>query len=150
MVLTLIQLVRVQACLELIVDMYTLLGMVAIEPMIAAMDLLMSYAQARHVYIHDYIRALVICDATILKLYANPVCAFSTDAHHVFKSLMGFNHYNIHIKRDVGDMNKGAGEKYLVFNVRGKLESTIHKGQHVDETTFHGLAAQVKNEFSVG
>ena len=88
----------------------------------------------------------MVCEATLSKLYADPACASITETHHSFKSLMGFNYYDIHLKWDVGDINKGTGGKYSAFNVRGKLEPAIHKGQRVNDATIHGLATQVKSE----
>jgi hypothetical protein len=127
-------------------DPYTLLGMVAIIPLIEALDVLMEFAQRRNVFIQDFVATLKQCETKLLRLYADSATAFLTDEHHVFLSLQSLSHYDIHMKWDLADSEGGTHGKRLAFVVNGTLQHAVNSGKMVDEVTYVAIAKRIQTE----
>jgi hypothetical protein len=102
-------------------DLYTLLGMAAIIPLIEALDVLMEFAELRNVFIQDFVVALKQCEVELLRLYADPTTTFLTDEHHIICSLESLSHYDIHMKWDLGDTERGTRGGCSAFLMNGTL-----------------------------
>jgi len=57
-----------QKCLALMLDPYTLLGMVALMPLLETVDLLVMFAQKWNVYVCDFVAALKIAEGQLYTL----------------------------------------------------------------------------------
>ena len=56
-----------------------MLGMVALLPLLDALDNLVTFAQKRDVFICDFIVAVKIRQASLHSMYQDPATCFSTD-----------------------------------------------------------------------
>jgi len=60
-------------------DPYTLLGMVALMPLLETIDLLVTFAQKQDVFVCDFIAALKIAEGQLYTLYIDRATSYSTD-----------------------------------------------------------------------
>lgn len=71
--------VNLQACLQLLLDHFTVVGMCALLPLLESIDTLVNFAQKRDVYICDFVAAVKVCQADLYWMYADKGTAYVTD-----------------------------------------------------------------------
>jgi hypothetical protein len=77
---------------------YTLLGMLALLPLLESIDALISFAQRRDVFVCDFIGALERCKLHLFTYYKNSDAKFNCDDFHAFNQLMSGSHKSILLK----------------------------------------------------
>ena len=135
--------VLVQACLELLLDPFTMLGMCALLPLLEAIDTLVNFAQKRDVYICDFMATIKVCQADLYRMYEDSGTAYSSDEFWSFTNLLECSHEQIHIKW-ITDLNDNSA--VLVFVCHGEQIHAEHKGGPVDRATWGTLLARVKSQ----
>lgn len=126
-----------------LLDPYTMLGMVALLPLLDAVDTLVNFAQKRDVFICDFIAAVKICQASLQSMYVDPTTFFSTDEFWSFQNLLDCSHEQIHLKW-ITDYNDGSA--VLAFVCHGESINAEHKLAPVDRTVWAAVLAKVKQE----
>ena len=91
---------------------YGLFGMLALLPLLEALDALICFAQAQNVFICDFIAALEKCRNHIFTMYRNQDTRFRRDDFHAFNMLLALNHKSILMKWDA---NLNLPHKVLAF-----------------------------------
>lgn len=132
-----------QACLVLLLDPYTMLGMCALLPLLEAIDTLVVFAQKRDVYICDFVAAVKVCQASLYRMYEDRATAYSSDEFWSFNNLLDCSHEQIHIKW-VTDLNDDSA--ILTFVCHGEQIHAEHKGGPVDRILWASLLGKVKAE----
>jgi hypothetical protein len=133
----------VQACLQLLLDPFTLLGMCALFPLLEAIDTLVHFAQKRDVYVCDFVAAVKICQASLYRMYEDKGTCFATDEFWSFTNFLDCSHEQIHIKW-MTDLNDNTA--VLSFVCHGEQIHAEHKGSPVDRELWASLLSQVKSE----
>jgi len=124
-------------------DPYTLLGMVALMPLLETIDLLVMFAQKWDVFICDFIAALKIAEGQLYTLYIDRTTYYSIDEFWAFKNLVDCSHSQIHWKW-VSDLNTDSAQ--LVFVANGEKIWALHDAQPVDRECFGTLTNTIKRE----
>lgn len=70
---------KAEACLQWLLDPYTLLGMCALLPLLEAIDTLVNFAPKRDVYICDFLAAVKVSQASLYWMYEDKGTMFSAD-----------------------------------------------------------------------
>jgi hypothetical protein len=125
------------------VDPYTILKMTALMPLLESVDLLVTFAQKRDVYICNFMVALKIAAGQLYTLYVDKSTVFSTDEFWAFKNLLDSSHSHIHIKW-IFDLNTEAAQ--LVFVANGEKIWALHDNNNVDRDVMASLVSAVKTK----
>lgn len=125
------------------VDPYALLGMTALMPLLEAVDLLVTFAQKRDVFICDFVAALKLAEGQLYTMYVDKATAFSTDEFWAFKNILDCSHSQIHLKW-LSDLNDNSAQ--LVFVANGDKIWARHNDQPVDREVLASLVSAVKTE----
>lgn len=134
-----------QAVLDRMRDPYALMGMLAILPLLEAIDALVCFAQSRNVFICDFIAALERCRGQLFTLYGNESTKFKRDDFHSFNMLLQLNHESILLKWDA---NLNLPEEQLVFVFGDHAVPAMHKGRFVTREIFADLVQDIKIQCS--
>jgi hypothetical protein len=126
-------------------DPYALMGMLAILPLLEAIDALVCFAQSRNVFICDFIAALERCRGQLFTLYGNESTKFKRDDFHSFNMLLQLNHESILLKWDA---NLNLPEEQLVFVFGDHEVPAMHKGRFVTREIFSDLVRDIKIQCS--
>jgi hypothetical protein len=129
--------------LSVLLDPYLCLGMTALMPLLDCINTLVKFAQARNVFICDFVAALVLCRGQIFEMYRNDSTSFTSHHFLDFKQLVGWRHEQIHLKWDL-DMNDC--QEVLAFTVGDKIIPAKHDGKPVTKGTWASLISEVKSE----
>jgi len=137
----------VQACLKLLLDPYTLLGMMALLPLLDAVDNLVTFAQKRDVYVCDFLAALKTCQGQLYSMYEDSSTSFATDEFWSFKNLLECSHEQIHLRwvtDSLTDLNDNSA--VLAFMCNNEQIYVVNEGAQVDRVRFASILATVKSE----
>lgn len=134
-----------QACLVLLLDPWTLLGMSCLLPLLEAVDSLVQFAQKTDVYICDFVAAVKVCQASLHRMYEDRTTAFNCDEFWSFTNLSELSHEQIHLKW-ITDLNDDS--TVLSFVCHGESIHAERKGGPVDRAMWAGMIAAVKKECS--
>jgi hypothetical protein len=134
-----------QVVLDHMRDPYALMGMLAILPLLEAIDALVCFAQSRNVFICDFIAALERCPGQLFTLYGNESTKFKRDDFHSFNMLLQLNHESIMLKWDA---NLNMPEEQLVFVFGDHEVLAMHKGRFVTREIFADLVRDIKIQCS--
>jgi len=126
-------------------DPYTLLGMVALIPLLETVDMLVTFAQKRDVYVCDFVAALKIAEGQLYTLYIDRATAYATDEFWGLKNLIDCSHSQIHWNW-VSDLNNDSAQ--LVFVSHGEKIWATHDAQPVDREVFATVTDTLKREIS--
>jgi hypothetical protein len=74
------------------VDPYVCLGMIALMLLLDCLNTLVKFAQARNVYICDFVTALTLCRGQIFEMYIDESMAFTGHNFLDFKQLLGWRY----------------------------------------------------------
>jgi hypothetical protein len=77
-----------QEVLERMVDPYVLLGMMALLPLLEAVNTLIEFAQRRDIFICDFVAALSRCHSQLFTYYINQDTRWRRDDFHSFNQLI--------------------------------------------------------------
>lgn len=133
-----------QACLALLLDPYTALGISAVIPLLETIDVLCVFAQQSNVFVCDMVAALKLCEGQLYSLFVDTGNGFSQDEFWSFRGLQDSSHESIHLKW-VCDLNSSA-EAQLAFSVAGTQHWAVHDGEPVSRFVFAQLVARVKDQ----
>ena len=138
-------LVILQACLVMLLDPYTLLGMSCLLPLLEAIDCLVQFAQKTDVYICDFVAAAKVCQASLHRMYEDRSTAFNCDEFWSFTNLAELSHEEIHLKW-ITDLNDDS--TVLSFACHGEHIHAERNHGPVDRAMWTELLAAVKRECS--
>jgi len=133
-----------QACLAILLDPYTALGISAVIPLLETIDVLCVYAQQSNVFVCDMVAALKLCEGQLYSLFVDTGNGFSQDEFWSFHGLLDSSHESIHLKW-VCDLNS-SGEAQLAFFVGGTQHWAVYAGEPVSRAVFDQLVARVKDQ----
>jgi hypothetical protein len=119
--------------------------MTALMPFLETVDLLVTFAQKRNVYICDFVAALKIAEGQLYTLFVDKSTAYVGDEFGAFKSILECSHSQIHLKW-VSDLNNETTQ--LVFVANGEKMWAVHGESLVDREVFASLVSAVKTECS--
>ena len=109
----------------LMLDSKTLLGMLALLPLLEAIDTLIVFAQKMDVYTRDFIATLFWCEGQLFTFYLDNDSAFIRDKFHTLNKVIRCNHEQILLKWD-GNLN--LPYEHLAFVVEGESLHAMHGG----------------------
>lgn len=132
-----------QACLQLLLDPFTMLGMCALLLLLEATDRFIVFAPKQDVYICDFVVAINVCQATLYRIYEGKTNSYCFDEIWSFNNLLECSHEQIHIKW-ITDLNDNSA--ILVFICHGEQIHAKHKEGLVDRVVWANLLAMVKVE----
>jgi hypothetical protein len=102
---------------ELLCDIEVLYGLAILLPMLEEVNNLMKLAQARDIFVVDYMAAIKLCQADLYSHFADPYTTFKSDIFYSFKSLVDSWH-DLLIMRWIPDLNTCM--KHLAFDYNGQ------------------------------
>jgi hypothetical protein len=117
--------------------------MTALMPLLDYINTLVKFAQARNVFICDFVAALALYRGQIFEMYRNDSTSFTLHHFLDFKQLVGWRHEQIHLKWDL-DMNDC--QEMLAFTVGDKIIPAKHDGKPVIKETRASLVSEVKSK----
>jgi len=117
--------------------------MVALLPLLDAVDTFVNFAPKKDVFICDFILAVKIFQASMASMYQDPSTCFSTDEFWSFQNLLDCSHQQIHLK---WMMDLNGGSTVLVFVCHGEQIHAEHKLAPVDQIVWTDFLAKVKVE----
>lgn len=120
--------------LSTLLDPYLCLGMM---PLLDCINTLVKFAQARNVFICDFVAALALCREQIFEMYRNNSTSFTSHHFLNFKQLVGWRH-------EQNPMNDC--QEVLAFTVGDKIIPAKHDGKPVTKETWASLVSEVKSE----
>jgi len=130
--------------MTLMLDPYTLLGMTAIMPLLEALDILVTFAQKRDVYVCDFVAALKIAEGQLYTLFnIDKATSYATDEFWAMKNIIECSHSQIHMQW-MSNMNDHSAE--LVFVANGDKIWAAHKAAPVDREVFATITETIKTE----
>jgi hypothetical protein len=94
------------------IDPYVLLGMMALLPLLEAVNSLIEFAQRRDIFICDFVAALETCHNQLFTYYMNQDTRWRRDDFHSFNQLIACSHESILLKWDA---NLNLQEEHLCF-----------------------------------
>jgi hypothetical protein len=109
--------------LEKLIDLYHVLGMTCLDPLLVAINVLCVYAQRRDIFVGDFVSALIQCQATLFEMYKSTKSAFLKDDFFAFKNLCELNHEVIRMKWSQSEDEAG---QHLTFIVGGEAIAAEH------------------------
>ena len=121
-------------------DPYALLGMLAILPLLEAIDTLICFSQSRNVFICDFIGALERCRGKLFTLYQNTETKFTQDNFYLFNMLLQLNHESILL---TWDTNLNLPEEVLAFVFGEHQVVVLHKGKEVTQQSLNDLVMDI-------
>ncbi len=127
----------------LFLDPYVLLGMLALLPMLEAVDTLIQWAQKRDAFICDFVGALGICQTSLYTFYLNADTAFRKDKFHAYNQVLQCFHEQILMKWDA---NLNLPCETLTFVVGGETLNAMHEGTMVHREGYVAIIASVQND----
>jgi hypothetical protein len=129
--------------LEKLIDLYHVLGMTCLDPLLVAINVLCVYAQRRDIFVGDFVSALIQCQATLFEMYKSTKSAFLKDDFFAFKNLCELNHEVIRMKWSQSEDEAG---QHLTFIVGGEAIAAEHDGQPVSQQGWAEMVASVKSQ----
>lgn len=132
-----------QANLALLLDPYVLLGMLALLPMLEAVDTLIQWAQKQDAFICDFVGALGTCQSSLFTFYLNDDTAFRKDEFHAFNQVVQCSHEQILMKWEA---NLNLPYESLCFVVGGETLYALHDGKMVHREGYAGIISSVQND----
>jgi hypothetical protein len=137
-------LLLLQVSLELLLDPYVLLGLVAIQPMLESIDALYVWAQKSDAFICDFIAALEVCEGQLYTFYVDHTTSYGRDDFWALSALLECSYESIQLKW-IYDLNE-TSEAHLAFMVAGEQHFAMHGREPVSKATFSEVVATVKRE----
>lgn len=126
----------VQAILDRMRDPYSLLGMLAMLPLLEAIDALVCFAQSRNVFSCDFVAALERCRGQLFTLYCNSETFFRRDDFHSFNMLLQLSHESIPLQWET---NLNLPESVLAFVFGDQKLTVLYKGSEVTRASLAEL-----------
>ena len=120
---------------------YTLLGMLALLPLLEFIDALISFAQRRDVLVCDFIATLERCKLQLFTYYKNSDIEFNRDDFHAFNQLMSGSHKSILLKWDT-NLNFPCEQLVYVFGTEQVF--AIHDGNPITKEVWAALVEDIK------
>ena len=132
-----------QTTLALLLDPYVLLGMLALLPMLEAVDTLIQWAQKRDAFICDFVAALGTCQANLYTFYLNADTTFRRDEFHAYNQVIQCSHEQILLKWEA---NLNLPCETLMFVVGGEAFYALHDGNTVTREGYAAIIASVQQD----
>jgi len=132
-----------QANLALLLDPYVLLGMLALLPMLEAVDTLIQWAQKQDAFICDFVGALGTCQSNLFTFYLNDDTAFRRDEFHAFNQVVQCSHEQILMK---WESNSNLPCENLCFVVGGETLYALHEGNMVHREAYASIISSVQSD----
>jgi hypothetical protein len=120
---------------------YTLLGMLALLPLLESIDALISFAQRRDVFVCDFIGALERCKLQLFTYYKNSDTKFNRDDFHAFNQFLSGSHESILLKWDT-NLNLPCEQLAYVFGTEQVF--AVHDGSPVTREVWAALVEDIK------
>jgi hypothetical protein len=124
---------------------YVLPGMLALLPLLEAIDALICFAQRRDVFVCDFIGALEKCKLQLFTYYMNSDTKFNQDDFHAFNQLLQGSHESILLKWDT---NLNMLYKQLAYVFGTKQVLAMHDNSPVMRKVWAGLIDEIKADVS--
>ena len=134
-----------QPCLKLLLDPYTLVGMVSLLPLMETMEVLMKVAQGRDIYICDFVSALQSCISDLNEMYEVQSTAYTTSEFWSLNQLLEFVHESIHLKWWEDEENRDQPSR-LAFLCDKKHIFARHDGELIDVVKWMEIVMKVKQD----
>jgi hypothetical protein len=125
-----------KAVLNAMAQPYALLGMLALLPLLEAIDALILFAQKRDVFVCDFIGALERCKIQLFTYYKNSDTKFYRDDFHAFNQLLEGTHKSILLKWDA-NLNLPCEQLAFVFGTEQVF--AVHDGSPVTRDVWAAL-----------
>ena len=132
-----------QTTLALLLDPYVLLGMLALLPMLEAVDTLIQWAQKRDAFICDFVAALGTCQTNLYTFYLNAHTTFRRDEFHAYNQVIQCSHEQILLKWEA---NLNLPCETLMFVVGGEAFYALHDGNTVTREGYATIIASVQQD----
>ena len=134
-----------QAILGCMQDPYALLDMLAMLPLLEAINVMICFAQLRNVFICDFIGALEKCHQQLFRLHRKAETRFKRDGFHSFNMLLQLKHKLISIKWDA---NLNFPKEQLAFIFGEQQVCALHREKAVTLESFNDLVNDIKLQCS--
>ena len=129
--------------MQLMLDPKILLEMLALLPLLKAIDTLILFAQKRDVYIGDFVAALLWCEGQLFIFYLDSDTAFKKDEFHAFNQVTRCKHEHILLKWDA---NLNLPCEHLAFMVGGESLHAVHGEKQVTWEIMATITITIKQE----
>lgn len=98
----------VEKCLSLILNLYCmLLGMTTLMPLLETVDLLVTFAQKRDVYVCDFVVALKIAEGQLYTLYVDKATSYGIDEFWALKNIIDCSYSQMYLSW-ISDLNNDS------------------------------------------
>lgn len=134
---------KAQLVLDKLVDPYHPLAIACILPLLELVDALIQFAQARDVYVCDFVGALQTCLTRLFAMYISSE-AFTGGDFVGFQHMVNLDHDQIHLKWS--DMDLNTEGQHLCFIIGSELIPALHDGEKVSREGWSSIIFDVKAE----